>query len=64
LEDCEGFDLCKDIQAISPETKAILYSGDTRPEIESKAIAAGAKAFIGKPIDLQHITVLVEKLLS
>ena len=64
LEDCDGFDLCKDIQAISPTTKAVLYSGDTRPEIEYKALAVGAKAFIRKPIDLHHVTTLVEELLS
>ena len=64
LEDGNGFDLCQSILATSPETKIVIYSGDTRPEMERKALAAGAKAFLAKPLDLHYLTELVEELIG
>ena len=64
LGDGVGFDLCKGILAISPTTKVVIYSGDTRPEIEIRARAAGAMMFWGKPINLEEITKLVKTLIG
>jgi DNA-binding NtrC family response regulator len=64
LCDGNGFDLCKTILAISPATKVIIYSGDTRPEMETRAKAVGAKGFLGKPINLEAVTTVVKKLIG
>jgi len=32
--------------------------------MEKKALAAGSKAFLGKPLDLHYVTELVEKLIG
>jgi DNA-binding NtrC family response regulator len=64
LGDGNGFDLCNGILAISPATKVVICSGDTRPEMEMYAKAAGAEIFLSKPINLEEITKLVKKLIG
>jgi DNA-binding NtrC family response regulator len=64
LGDGSGFDLCKSILAMSPATKVVIYSGDTRPEMETHAKAAGAMMFLGKPINLEEVTTFVKNLIG
>ena len=64
LGDGSGFDLCKRILAVSPATKVVICSGDTRSEIERQATAAGAVMFLSKPINLEEITTHVKKMIG
>jgi DNA-binding response OmpR family regulator len=64
LTDGDGFDLCRTILAKSPATKVILNSGDTRPEMKSQAKQAGARAFFGKPLDLNEVDIVIHELLG
>ncbi len=64
LEDGDGFDLCRQILAKSPQTKVILNSGDTRPEMKNQAKAAGAKAFFGKPLNLDEVDAVIHELIG
>jgi CheY-like chemotaxis protein len=61
LPDGSGFDLCKALLAKSSATPVIIVSGDTRPEVQKEAESAGAKAFVGKPIDFDEVAALITK---
>jgi len=60
----DGFELCENILSIFPTMKIIIYSGDTRTVMKDKAIAAGASAFVGKPVDLEEVTEIIKKLIG
>jgi DNA-binding response OmpR family regulator len=64
LPDGSGFDLCKALLAKSSTTPVIIVSGDTRPEVQKEAEGAGAKAFVGKPIDFDEMAAYLTKLVS
>lgn len=64
LPDGNGFDLCQILLAKSSTTQVIIVSGDTRPEMQKQAKAAGAKAFVGKPINLDEMTLLITQLVN
>ena len=62
LPDGSGFDLCKALLAKSSSAPVIIVSGDTRPEVQKEAVAAGAKAFVGKPVDFDELDAVITRL--
>ncbi len=64
LPDGNGPDLCQTLLASSSAIQIIIVSGDTRREVRKLAEDAGAKAFVGKPIDLDQITILITQLVG
>jgi CheY-like chemotaxis protein len=51
-----GFEVCRQLRAIYPETPSIFYTGMTRVGERQKAIGSGATAFVIKP----HYEQLIE----
>ncbi len=59
-----GVDLIRDVAALRPDLPMALASGYVTPDIERDAIAAGAKALIHKPNDIEELCDTVQKLLG
>jgi len=58
-----GVDLLRDAAAIRPDLPVALASGYVTPEIEQSARAAGARALIHKPNDVDELCETVQRLL-
>lgn len=64
FEGISGVDICKEIRSFDSDTPIIFCSGEARqPEID-KAFAAGANAYLVKPIDFEELTETVTKLIQ
>jgi PAS domain S-box-containing protein len=59
-----GVDLLRDVKALRPDLPVALASGYVTPEIERDALAAGARALIHKPNDVDELCATVQKLLA
>jgi DNA-binding NarL/FixJ family response regulator len=59
-----GVDLLRDVQSLRPELPVALASGYVTPEIERDALAAGARALIHKPNDVDERCHTVQQLLA
>jgi PAS domain S-box-containing protein len=59
-----GVDLLRAVQTIHPTLPVALASGYVTPEIERDALAAGARALIHKPNDVDELCSTVQRLLS
>jgi PAS domain S-box-containing protein len=59
-----GVDLIRDVAQLLPKLPMALASGYVTPEIERDALAAGAKALIHKPNDIEELCDTVQKLLA
>ena len=59
-----GVDLLRDVKELLPKLPVALASGYVTPEIERDALAAGARALIHKPNDVDELCATVQKLLT
>jgi len=59
-----GVDLLRDVRVIRPNLPVALASGYVTPEIERDALAAGARALIHKPNDVDELCDTVHRLLT
>jgi PAS domain S-box-containing protein len=59
-----GVDLIRDVTRLLPDLPMALASGYVTPEIERDALAAGARALIHKPNDIDELCDTVQKLLD
>jgi len=59
-----GVDLIRDVAQLLPKLPMALASGYVTPEIERDALAAGARALIHKPNDIEELCDTVQKLLA
>ena len=59
-----GVDLIRDVARLLPDLPMALASGYVTPEIERDALAAGARALIHKPNDIDELCDTVQKLLD
>ncbi len=59
-----GVDLLRDVRDIRPTLPVALASGYVTPEIERDALAAGARALIHKPNDVDELCSTVQRLLK
>jgi CheY-like chemotaxis protein/two-component sensor histidine kinase len=59
-----GVELLRDVKALRPDLPVALASGYVTPEIERDAVAAGARALIHKPNDVDELCATVQKLLA
>lgn len=55
LPDGDGLDLCKQIRTFDRDTPIIFISGVVFPSEIDKTIAAGAQAYLKKPIELSNL---------
>lgn len=58
-----GVELIRDVAALRPDLPTALASGYVTPDIERDAVAAGARALIHKPNDIEELCDTVQKLL-
>ncbi|WP_242472720.1 PAS domain-containing hybrid sensor histidine kinase/response regulator [Rhodoferax fermentans] len=59
-----GVDLIRDVALLLPKLPMALASGYVTPDIERDALAAGARALIHKPNDIEELCDTVQKLLT
>ncbi|OIN91639.1 MAG: hybrid sensor histidine kinase/response regulator [Comamonadaceae bacterium CG1_02_60_18] len=59
-----GINLMRDVIHVRPGLWVALASGYVTPEIERQALAAGARAFIHKPNDVEELCATVQRLLQ
>jgi DNA-binding response OmpR family regulator len=62
FEGTSGVDICKEIRSFDLNTPVIFCSGEARRFEIDKALAAGANAYLVKPIDFEELTETVTKL--
>jgi DNA-binding response OmpR family regulator len=62
-EDGMGTDLCKDIRAFSSQTPIIFLSGRAYQEDIDNGLAAGAQAYLTKPIEVDLLRKVLTNLL-
>ena len=55
LDDFSGAELCSELKKQKPELPVIFYSAESRNEHKERGLSAGAKAFLVKPNDINHI---------
>lgn len=63
LEDGSGVALCRHIRASDAHTSIIFISAAVREEDQQEALAAGAQAYLTKPLDAELLTRTVAELL-
>jgi len=63
LPDLDGFDLCRRIRDVDPDTFFLLFSGDTREADRKRGIEAGANAYVIKP-DLDGLLGSIKRFIS
>jgi DNA-binding response OmpR family regulator len=64
FEGTSGVDICKEIRSFDLATPIIFCSGEARQIEIGKALAAGANAYLVKPIDFEELTNTVTKLIQ
>jgi FixJ family two-component response regulator len=50
MPELNGLDLQDQLWCVSPETRVIVVTGRPEPETQSAVLAAGALAFLSKPV--------------
>ncbi|HEX4946623.1 MAG TPA: response regulator [Blastocatellia bacterium] len=64
LPDGSGYELCQQICLIYPQLPVMFYSGDAYDNDRNQGLAAGAKAYLVKPNDLEKIAEVIDTLLQ
>ena len=66
MPDADGFDFIRELRELSPErggeTLAIALTGYGRPEDRARALSAGYQMFVAKPVDLEELINVIERL--
>lgn len=60
----DGIEVCRHLRRLDPTLPLVAISARTGSEHRSRARAAGADAFLGKPFPLQELVELIEALIS
>ncbi len=64
LPDGSGYELCQRICADLPDLPVVFYSGCAFEEDRQQGLAAGARAYLVKPNDLDRIEEVVSRLIA
>ncbi len=64
FEGTSGVDICKEIRSFDSDTPIIFCSGEARQSEIDKALAAGANAYLVKPIDFEELAKTVSNLIQ
>ncbi len=64
LPDGSGFDLLKEMKAEHPEVPVIMLTAHTSVSHAVSAMSAGAFHYVGKPVDLDELSLLAQKALE
>ena len=63
LPDLDGFELCRRVRVLDPQTPVLFYSGAAYDDDKKKGIEAGANAYVTKP-DVDGLLGRVTELVS
>lgn len=67
LDDCysdgTNIELCRQLRKLSPETPILFFSSRAFPRDRQAAMAAGAEAYLTKPLDILEIAEAVNSIL-
>ena len=63
LPDLDGFELCRRVRVLDPQTPILFYSGAAYDDDKKRGIEAGANAYVTKP-DVDGLLGRVTKLVS
>ncbi len=64
LPDGSGYELCQQICASIPDLPVVFYSGCAYDEDRRQGLAAGARAYLIKPNDIDRIEGVIRKLIA
>ena len=64
LPGMEGDDLCKTLHELDSTIPILFYSGATAPADRARAMAAGAKGYLLKPADADHLAAEINRLIE
>lgn len=61
MEPVGGFELLKQSLSLHPQTRVVLFSADEDPTMSERALAAGAAAFLPKPLRIDHLKNVLDR---
>ena len=64
LPDGSGYDLCRQISALLPDMPIVFYSAGAYEKDRQCGLAAGARAYLVKPNDLDRIEAVIRNLIA
>ena len=64
LPDLSGFDVCREIRRAGHRMPVIILSADAMPHQVERLLAAGAQAYLTKPIDVKKFLDIVDSVLT
>jgi DNA-binding response OmpR family regulator len=64
MAECSGIDLCRKLREFDPLTPVLFYSGAAYESDKQQAFAAGAQAYLVKPVDIDELIEQVSRLIS
>src|SRR5438876_3682219 len=64
LPDVKGTELLEQIKAVQPQTTCIMVTGYASLETSMRAINSGAYAYIVKPLDIEHVSSVIQQALE
>ena len=62
MPELDGIDALREIKRIDPESKVIMVTGNSEPELESVLENLNASALIRKPFSIEKIVEVIENL--
>ncbi|MGE5329504.1 MAG: response regulator [Deltaproteobacteria bacterium] len=62
MPDLDGVEAVKEIKKLCPETKVVMITSVSNYQMVRKVIEIGAFDYLSKPIDLEDLNVLLEKI--
>ena len=64
MADMDGLALAEAVQSISPDTRILLMTGNTAPELDDAVKASRLDGWVKKPFTLSHILNTVEQVID
>jgi two-component system response regulator AtoC len=64
LPGLDGLDLIRRLREVSPETRTIMITAYSSPELEDEALRLRAARYLEKPFRIQDLMYTIEKVLS
>lgn len=64
MEDVDGFDVLRRLRDIDPQARVIVISADVQRSTASMVMEAGARKFLGKPVDSAELVEALNSLLD
>ena len=60
MPEMSGYTVLEEIRKLDPSAKVVVVSADVQEEARKRVIAAGAAAYVAKPMDVVQMTAILE----